>query len=75
MSSEEIEITIAKDGSVQIQVRGAQGKACLDLTHDLETALGGIILSREMTPEAEQPPLASPILPDRVHRIRTKKAS
>lgn len=56
MEIQEIEVTIAKDGSVQIAVRGVKGKACLDLTQDLEQALGGVVLSREMTPEADDHP-------------------
>jgi len=52
MQLEEIEIFIDKDGTVRLQVRGVKGEACLDLTKDLEEALGGIVLDREMTPEA-----------------------
>jgi len=52
MELQEIEVFIEKNGKVQIQVRGVQGGACLDLTRDLEAALGGQIESREMTPEA-----------------------
>jgi hypothetical protein len=29
-----------------------KGEACLDLTRDLEAALGNIVISRELTPEA-----------------------
>jgi len=75
MASEEIEITIAKDGSVQVHVRGVQGDACLDLTKDLETALGGVILSREMTPEADQKAAVETVQADPPRRIRTRKAS
>lgn len=49
---QEIEITISKDGKVQVHVRGVPGKTCLDLTRPLELALGEEILSREMTPES-----------------------
>lgn len=52
MNLEEIEVTIGKDGQVQIQVRGAQGLSCLELTKELEEALGGEILARVMSPEA-----------------------
>jgi hypothetical protein len=75
MASEEIEITIAKDGGVQILVRGIKGKACLDLTHDLETALGGVILSREMTSEADQKPDTETVLADQPRRMRAKRSS
>lgn len=52
MELEEIEVFIDKDGQVRIEVRGVKGMACLDLTQDLEAALGGQVEEREMTPEA-----------------------
>ncbi|NLG99016.1 MAG: DUF2997 domain-containing protein [Chloroflexi bacterium] len=52
MDLQEIEVVIGKDGKVEIQVRGVKGLACLELTKELEEALGGQILSRIMTPEA-----------------------
>ncbi|GAP14548.1 hypothetical protein LARV_02321 [Longilinea arvoryzae] len=52
MDVQEIEVTIGKDGKVQVHVRGVQGKACLDITRALENALGGEVEVREMTPEA-----------------------
>jgi hypothetical protein len=52
MELQEIEVFIDKDGQVRIQVRGVKGLACLDLTKELEAALGGQIEAREMTPEA-----------------------
>jgi hypothetical protein len=52
MELQEIEVTIGKDGQVEIQVRGVHGKKCLILTKELEEALGGDLLSRIMTPEA-----------------------
>ncbi len=52
MDLEEIEVTIGKDGQVQIQVRGVKGLKCLEITKELEEALGGDILARIMTPEA-----------------------
>ncbi len=52
MELQEIEVTIGKDGQVQIQVRGVNGLKCLEITKDLEAALGGEILARIMTPEA-----------------------
>jgi len=45
MEIQEIEVTIGKDGQVQIQVRGVQGTECLALTKDLEEAVGGNLLS------------------------------
>lgn len=52
MDLQEIEVFIEKDGRVRIEVRGAKGTSCLDLTQDLEDALGGQVEAREMTPEA-----------------------
>ena len=52
MEFQEIEVLIDQDGKVYIQVRGVKGTACLDITRELEEALGGQIELREMTPEA-----------------------
>lgn len=52
MELQEIDVFIEQDGRVRIEVRGAKGLACLDLTKDLEAALGGRIEAREMTSEA-----------------------
>jgi hypothetical protein len=52
MDLQEIEVVIGKDGQVQIQVRGVQGLQCLEITKELEEALGSEILARIMTPEA-----------------------
>ncbi len=52
MEVQEIEVTIGKNGQVQIHVRGAKGKKCLDLTRELELALGANVLDRSMTAEA-----------------------
>ncbi len=52
MDVQEIEVSIGKDGKVQVHVRGVKGEACLDITRALENALGGEVELREMTPEA-----------------------
>ena len=52
MELQEIEVLIDEDGNVKIEVRGVAGNACLELTAELEEALGGDIISREMTHEA-----------------------
>lgn len=52
MELQEIEVVIGKDGNVQIQVRGVKGLACLELTKELEEALGGEVIARIMSPEA-----------------------
>lgn len=55
MEIEEIEVTIGKNGQVQIHVRGAKGKKkCLDLTRDLEQALGAQVVNRSLTAEAQE---------------------
>ena len=54
MELQEIDIFVEKDGQIKIEIRGAKGLQCLDLTKDLETVLGSQILDREMTPEADE---------------------
>jgi hypothetical protein len=54
MELQEIEVVIGTDGKVRVQVRGVKGMSCLDLTRDLEQALGGQVVEREMTPEAHE---------------------
>ena len=56
MNLEEIEITINKNGQVEVHERGVQGKKCLELTRELEQALGGEIILRQMTAEALEEP-------------------
>jgi hypothetical protein len=51
---QEIEVTIEKNGQVKIHVRGAKGKKCLDLTRELEQALGSAVINRAMTSEAQE---------------------
>lgn len=52
MEIQEVEVFIDDKGGIQMQVRGAQGTSCLDITRPLEEALGGVIEHREMTAEA-----------------------
>ena len=54
MELEEIDVIIEQDGQVRIQVRGAKGGQCRELTKQLEEALGGQIVTREVTPEASE---------------------
>jgi hypothetical protein len=54
MELQEIEVVIDEDGETQIEVRGVKGTSCLELTEDLEAALGGEVEEREMTPEADE---------------------
>jgi hypothetical protein len=54
MQIQEIEVLVHPDGKVKLHVRGAPGAQCLELTADLEKALGGQVLAREHTPEFDQ---------------------
>lgn len=54
MNLQEIDVFIDKNGQVRLEVRGVKGGSCLDLTRDLEKALGGDVASREMTAEAQE---------------------
>lgn len=56
MEIQEIEVEILPDGKVEVKVRGVKGQACLDITAEMEKALGGTILLREMTAESQEPP-------------------
>ncbi len=49
----ELEITIGKDGKVNIGVKGIKGSKCLDVTKDLEEELGTVI-EREKTSDFYQ---------------------
>jgi hypothetical protein len=50
----ELEVTITKDGEVQIEVKGVQGKRCLVVTRKLEELLGGeLVGERVMKPESQ----------------------
>lgn len=46
---QELEISISAEGEVSINVIGAKGKRCLDLTKDFEEAIG-IVTKRETKP-------------------------
>ena len=54
MEVQEIDVFIEKSGQVRIQVQGVKGTSCLDLTKDLEEALGGQVEERKMTHEASE---------------------
>ena len=47
---EEFEITIGPNGQIQVEVKGATGKSCLELTEFLEQALGDVV-ERKLKPE------------------------
>ena len=50
---QEIEVTIAPDGRVTLRPKGTPGPACLDLTEEIEAALGDVE-SRELTSDYYQ---------------------
>jgi len=52
MELQEIDVFIEKNGQVRIEVHGVKGMSCLDLTKNLEDALGGQVEERELRPEA-----------------------
>lgn len=52
MELEEIEVVIDPDGTTRIEVRGVGGPRCLEVTADLEAALGGEVTARELSAEA-----------------------
>lgn len=61
MDIQEIEVTIDKKGQVKVHVRGVKGKQCLDLTKDLELALGAQVITRALTSEAQDEANPNPI--------------
>ena len=78
MELQEIEVTIDANGKVHIHVRGVSGTACLDLTRELEAALGSQVESRSMTPEAlegqpDEQPLDGAQQPDSSEVLRRRK--
>ena len=50
MDMQELEITIDKEGRVQVAVRGVKGEGCLALTKNIEDAVG-TVEERECTAE------------------------
>ncbi|MFC5753708.1 DUF2997 domain-containing protein [Actinomadura rugatobispora] len=52
MAEQNIEVTIAPDGTVGMHVDGIAGMGCLEETEDLVRMLGGDVETREMTAEA-----------------------
>jgi len=50
---EYIDVFIHPDGTVELQVKGVKGKKCLDLTKNLEQALGEV-KERKLTNEYYQ---------------------
>jgi DUF2997 family protein len=53
-----LEITISKTGQVEVRVKCIAGQSCVDETKFLESALGNVIESRELTAEYYQEPVS-----------------
>jgi hypothetical protein len=56
MEMQELEITIDKEGRVQVAVRGVKGEGCLGLTKNIENAVG-TVEEREYTAEYYEQPV------------------
>jgi hypothetical protein len=56
MEMKELEITIDKEGRVQIAVKGVAGEGCLALTKSIENAVG-TVEEREYTGEYYEQPV------------------
>jgi hypothetical protein len=56
MEMQELEITIDKEGRVQVAVRGVKGEGCLGLTKNIENAVG-MVEEREHTAEYYDQPV------------------
>ncbi|MFA5266487.1 MAG: DUF2997 domain-containing protein [Methanoregula sp.] len=57
MEMQELEITIDKEGRVQVAVRGVKGDGCLGLTKNLENAVG-TVEEREYSAEYYEQPVS-----------------
>lgn len=57
MEMQELEITIDKEGRVQVAVRGVKGEGCLGLTKNIENSVG-TVEEREYTAEYYEQPVS-----------------
>jgi hypothetical protein len=57
MEMQELEITIDKEGRVQVAVRGVHGEGCLAITKNIENAVG-TVEAREYTAEYYEQPVS-----------------
>lgn len=48
---QQIQVVIDEQGNVQVEVSGAPGRSCLDLTKVMEEKLGGQVAQREYSPD------------------------
>ena len=54
---QELEITINREGRVQVAVRGVKGEGCLAITKNIENAIG-TVEEREYTGEYYEQPVS-----------------
>jgi len=57
MEMQEVEITIDKEGRVQVAARGVKGEGCLAITKNIENAVG-TVEEREYTAEYYEQPVS-----------------
>lgn len=50
-----VTVTIAPDGTTSIEVEGVKGKGCLELTRDIERALGKVTEDKKTSEYRERP--------------------
>jgi hypothetical protein len=55
MEMQELEITIDKEGRVQVEVRGIHGEGCVELTKNIENAVGTVEERKYTAEYYEQP--------------------
>ncbi len=58
MEMQELEITIDRQGKVQVAVRGVRGEGCLGITRNIENAVG-TVEGREYTAEYYEQPVCA----------------
>ena len=58
MKEERIKITIDREGNASLDVSGVKGKKCLNLTKELEEALG-VVSKREAKKEMQERPVTT----------------
>lgn len=68
MREERIVVTIGQDGKVEIDVTGVKGEACLDLTKELEEALGKVTERKEKKEIHEKPTVVTTKRVSDIHR-------
>ncbi|MFS8859537.1 DUF2997 domain-containing protein [Synechococcus sp. H65.1] len=65
---QQVEYIIDKDGNVIERVLNVKGKGCLDLTEEIERALG-TVQKRELLPEYDQAPVIEQNVQRQVERL------